>query len=105
MAPTTLGSKLFFNSFLQVGNIAGWDLALRSPLPLFHLHQAFLQSAYISLCFYSLPSVDFVFLLAHLAPFHYRFLYIRPATNNHTIQSTIDCFEISSANVINPKLF
>lgn len=33
---TTQGSKLSFNSFSQVGNLAEWDLVLRSPLPLFY---------------------------------------------------------------------
>jgi hypothetical protein len=44
---TTPGFEFFVNSCSEVGSLAGWDLAPRSPLPLFHVISGFSSSVYL----------------------------------------------------------
>lgn len=101
---TTSSSKFFFNSHSWVGNLAGWDLAPRSPLPLFHflIYLSPWTQDFALVHFLVLPFPSNCILSAQLAPFHY---ISSLELINYTAESILGCFEISSANRINPNLF
>lgn len=69
------------NFFGQVGSLAGWHLAMRSPLILFHFNIKIFFSLYLIeqkistfFCSFSPYSVHFVFFHTELATFSYKSL-------------------------------
>lgn len=99
---TTQDAKLFFHSFIQVGNFAGWKLFLWSSLPLFHFLPGLSPRTensspfYLGICFF----LKYFFTCSTCSFSLY--IFIRVTINNHKTESTLDCFRIPSSNVIYP---
>lgn len=96
-----------------MGSLVGCGLALKSPLPLFHLGSGLFKNflflwtldltlIYLLVLFFS-SNCTIVFFLAQLAPFHCCYAY--KGALIITWQWILCCLKISSANAINPNLF
>lgn len=100
--PTLLYTSFsgFFSSLAQIGKLAEWSLALRSPLSLFRLALDF--SLVFLHFFFSLKTVHVAFFSCLACSFLLE-IYISMATNNHRTQSPLGCLKSSLLTQLIPN--